>query len=366
MTKKEMMFDAFFKAQGGIFPAEDPRFIQVKGFMKTGIPYLEPQYPNVSDINVDIIRNIGLNAVAGKDKEGFYLGINIGSYFLIVDMFNKLMATKSVEVTIGDVSLETDEKKVLNAILENGTIAYDLGNSANLFASKDPIRQDFARYYTTLVINFLIFHELGHIVRGHVGYCANRFNYSTLNEVQNADSKLDPLMSRTFEMDADSFAVNHAFIIGMNRIANTDTLHFPEALIFKDEATFLSKFIFATYCLFKLFEFEDFNPGTVQNLSHPPPSVRVSMIVNNIIVLLNHHKIKNIDYITDRMRNSIVEAEKAFSEIRYVKNNTSEVFFSNHVKAVSYIKQITENWNNVRPLLEPYAFGDLPPLVTFA
>ncbi len=361
MTEREIKFDNFFKNRNGIFLFNSDLTNEVKSFITRIENYLKPRYPTLPNIIGDFIADNSLNAVAGKYEDDYFVGINIGTYFLIGDMFNKMMATKSVFEKIGNIAIETSDKKILNAIIENKSISFDHANTTNVIVAKDPIRRDFGGICTSLIMNFIIFHEFGHIIRGHVGY-VNQFNYNTIEEIDSAIKPVEPLTYRTLEMDADSFAVNHMFLIGIQYL-NVHNLSHPFNLLYKDIPTFLSNFIFSIYCLFKLFEIEEFNPAIANNLNHPPPSIRISLILDNVASLLEHHQIANQDDLIKQILYSVVEAENAFSSIRYFSNNSSSLFFSNHAKSEEYVNEILLNWKNVYPLIEPFAFGKLPPIV---
>ena len=57
--------------------------------------------------------------------------------------------------------------------------------------------------YTSLALNYLILHEVGHIVKGHTGYYYHLFNENVWNEFDynsNKKSQLDYTIAQTLEM----------------------------------------------------------------------------------------------------------------------------------------------------------------------
>jgi hypothetical protein len=63
------------------------------------------------------------------------------------------------------------------------------------------------------------------------------------------------------------------------------------------------------------------------------------------------------------LNNTILKAEQAFTEVTYNKNEI-DIFANNHFAATQYVHEITHNWNNAYPLIRPYAYVDLPPMVS--
>ncbi|MCQ6959569.1 hypothetical protein [Mucilaginibacter aquariorum] len=354
MTESDLKFHNYFLKNGGLFPVKSQFVTEVLNATKSIFDYLRIKHPKLPEIHCDFIDNDSLNACVGKDINKFYLGINIGCLFLIEDMFSKIMATRSFAPNIGSVKNETDTPKFLNLIIVDGAISFDVAGYTPVYAN-DPNRLQFGKILTSTVMNFLIFHEIGHIVRGHIGYLFNKHNELNLYEVRH-NKGLSPLNSLTMEMDADSFAINHAYIHGKIKIKNPDRLDQIQTLFSQDLKTYLSNLIFSIYCFFKLTEIKVFDLESAENLSHPPPSVRVSLMMNNIASLLIRDKIENIEEIINSMAKSIFEAEKIFESIRYVKDNTTQIFLENYFNSANYQKKIVDNWNNLSPLVKPFSY----------
>jgi L-ribulose-5-phosphate 3-epimerase UlaE len=120
--------------------------------------------------------------------------------------------------------------------------------------------------------------------------------------------------------------------------------------------------MFVIYSAFKLWDIDVLDIDKAQEYSHPPNSIRISLMEINIVsIFLEKYKSENIKNIISKIRESSKIAEDAFVKITF-KLSTHDTFIMNTIMGQDYIKYIRYNWNKVRPLLEPFAFGTLPPL----
>src|SRR5687768_15198804 len=143
MEKIQKIFHSVFESAGGIEDELPQHFLQLKRNTNSAISYIRENYSNtyskLPDIYVDFIKNAGLNACASKYEDYYFIGINSGTCHLVSDMFYKMFATKSVLPHLGISSLESDEKKTINAILIDGGVGIDY-NVENIVLPKDDSR----------------------------------------------------------------------------------------------------------------------------------------------------------------------------------------------------------------------------------
>src|SRR5690348_5925182 len=98
MTEKQKEFDLIFKKYGGYYdPAKNgSKEIQLacemtkRNIYQTINSLKQDKYPLMPEIHVDFINSSILNASVSKYNDRYYFGINIGTLFLIADMFNKM------------------------------------------------------------------------------------------------------------------------------------------------------------------------------------------------------------------------------------------------------------------------------------
>lgn len=371
MEEIQKLFHTVFESAGGIEDRWPQNFLQLKENANYVVSYIRKNYSNVHsklpEIHVDFIKNDVLNACASKYKDYYFIGVYSGTYHLVADMFCKMFSTKSVLPHLGLSSLESDEKKTISAILVDGVIGVDY-NLENVVYPKDELRLFYAHAYIRFVMDFLILHEIGHIHRGHNGYISSklpsRFIWDELDYHSTRGSFLSPLDSQTLEMDADSFATNHGFIQGEFYIKNPESLNKKNHLmknLYTSYENYYSHWSFAIYSFFRLTGFNEINLEKQKLKSHPPPSIRMAMILSNIISIIIKRNVCDSNKLSEYLVRTCVLAERAFSEITF-QENKGTLFKNAFLDHEDYMDEIARNWNNVRPLLEPFAFGQLPPL----
>lgn len=361
MTDKQIQFDQVFRDFGGILithPSHlNDNISNAKLLFEDIVAYLKMRYSNLPDVYFDFIDNYSFNAHVRKGSNSeYYLGVRIGVFYLLEDMYNKMFSKKSILPLI-DSEYESEEESKINMIFSEG-LAYD--NFEKTCYPKSFLRQRYSNIYTAFAFRFLIMHEFGHIIRGHVDYKLSSHGESW-NEYQiKMSTHYEPIISQTLEMDADSFATNHAYIIAQYNIVNEtmSKINFPD--IFLSLTTFYRNWGFAIYAFMRLQGFEELDIISAKSKSHPPASTRLSMIGSNIVAILKRDSIVNIEEIIDSYSVSILDAEIAFAKVSYFKYSPL-LFLNNHNRSLNYVTEIAEKWNEVRPFLLKYAYGELPP-----
>lgn len=372
MTDQEIAFDSKFKKYGGLFKREAAAdiisFDVIKQRAADLVTRCKARYPTLPDIFIEIIDSNIFNAVASSYNGLFLIGINKGAFYLLEDMFDKMLSNKHVLISVGNPEIEVEQLFKINAIITDGQIAYDADIPNGKVSPRDGTRQDFSSQCISETMDFLILHEICHIARGHVGYLKatkdkDWFEF-TPDKLSNG---LEPLFSQTCEMDADSFAVNHAFLLEVNRcwpfVDDLDSA--IEVVNNHDWEAFYLSWFFSIHAFFKLCGYREFDEKAAHKKSHPPPAMRLCLIVANVDAILEKHKILDINAIIQRLLTSIKDVEFAFSQVTFHENdiNILSKFASILQGHSDYNRQIRHNWNNVYPLIKPFSFGQLPPLV---
>ena len=136
-----------------------------------------------------------------------------------------------------------------------------------------------------------------------------------------------------------------------------------DKLFYKDLENFSFHVGFTIFSFFRLCGFEELDLDEARLLSHPPSSVRFQMMASNIWTILNHANTEEIvlKNITSQIAKGAKYADVCFSKIS-LEEESFKIFVNDFEKATQYTGEITDNWNIVRLLLEPFTFGALPPL----
>lgn len=171
----------------------------------------------------------------------------------------------------------------------------------------------------SLAENFIIFHELAHILNGHIDWIGERGGLRMLGERGDAAERgLTTLDYQTLEYDADASAIN--ILVGgavrgalkktARDVAIVPTTYDPAISIE------IRQLAFALYTVFKLFESAPCaSVAEVLQVEHPPARVRAQFALVGINTVLQRHfsiptKVYNIE-----IARSFIEAELAWNTL---------------------------------------------------
>ena len=143
-------------------------------------------------VHFDFIDCSTFNAIAFKNKNQYFIGINIGTYQLLLNSFNRIMSRPDTHNRIGNVSIE--KAKIVFPLANNflDVINYYELHDLDLDGTPtDPARISYATSLTFISLYFLLIHELTHIVHGHIDYKASigvGSSFMEYNEKQDANN----------------------------------------------------------------------------------------------------------------------------------------------------------------------------------
>lgn len=340
-------FNDCFVAQGGLFNNKTDKVANILRFSNELIDYIRRIYPRLPEINFNLIDNLALNATAALYKKDFYIGVNFGTINILEDIFLKINFDKS------DYSAEYPKINLLNT--DKG-LEYNPDSDSSFlpFSNAD---YDKSLEHTQLVYRFIMYHEICHIMRGHVSYYSDMSGLY-LQEVSNDNPSESINLLQTLEMDADSFAINR---ILNDFFSNAILIKNKETTIYQDLESCIYNLTYCIYIFFRIFGFYSLDISKIKDNSHPKPAIRMSWILYNISTILIAKNIPNIDYILSKTVVAAVNAEKDINEITFFDNQIlkmNEVIISSDL--AKYTAQILENWKLIKPDLEKFTFSTLP------
>jgi hypothetical protein len=361
-------FDKHFAFQGGWYnyPAS-PNGGMFEFLLKEWIQRMEnyqdiePRFPPA---NTNFINNYLLNAVASKSGNEYYIGVYAGAFYLINELFLRMMASPNVLPDIGDVTKEKPTQKIYNP---------QLIDFADLMVAKpepdpehilpvDPTRQLYASLFAKAALYFLFDHEYAHVIFGHVDFIGQASSVFSIEEAQLKISTIPAIDFQTLEMDADSFATHHGILFVKTAIDHIDQLPAHRRPFFSGWENGISNWLFSIYALFRLFGYREYKASDLLTHSHPPVGIRQRMIYHTLRRLCEERLETGI---TSRINtiylDTIDKVEQAFNEISEIPLTRSAIDFAYTPEASNHIFAIVENWKKVRPELEKYARGYLSP-----
>ncbi|WP_333597278.1 hypothetical protein [Chryseobacterium flavum] len=197
---KEEQFNNLFNKYGNRLITNDNSINQFRITARETIS----KYTNL-DIYFDIIDEPRVNAVASKLNDSYFIAIFSGTIQVFDYLIRKICAHPNILTEFGNSSKECKTTKVYNAVIKN---------SIHIIEENPPVkpvtkeRNRLSQLIFTQAVLNIIFHELGHIVNGHLNFLQlSKINY--IEEVQIESTKLSSLESldrQTLEIDADAFS----------------------------------------------------------------------------------------------------------------------------------------------------------------
>lgn len=368
MEKEDLLdlwrFDAVFKSKGGYYDThqlQEPLKQLLDNIIKgtngqiSAIRKDRMHYPIPI---VHIIASSKLGASAGKSEEKYFIGINLATWFILNDLFFRMLSSRNILKQFGDPSKEGETQKInFAAITELRDLAIEKNPNENVFP-RDSTRAILAQFMTALAIKFLSMHEYAHVVFGHVDY---------KEKLLREGKSLSPLDSQTLEYDADCYASQIAFremaYIFENSAEVKDELH-P---FYADLETIIFVWAYAIYSMYRLFQVFGVDEDTLHLNKYPHVGIRQRFMMTMTCTLLDMAAKRDtkymgtLDKVSGILRNVIEQAERAFDEISNQGFCDGNIRFAFSPKADSHYKKIHNHFDNVRPELEKFSYGTFSP-----
>jgi len=309
---------------------------------------------------IDIVDNNETNAYVTKRGDKYFLGITYGTIRVFNDVFYRMMESKNILTEIGDPERKMDTDKIFSLKLTSmGQLAIPEQDSENSVPI-DNVRILFGFQLIKMAFEFLVWHELAHIIYGHVDYVHSVLgSFVELKEREEYRKQLDPLVSQTLEMDADRFAAQQSIAVLEMLISNPDALTPALRPYFNTWPSVFKMWTFSTYTFFRLFADHNHAAG-IRNAFHPPPSLR-SHLVQAVAeaVIRGANDAPSSEDISIIRKDTILAVEWAFHEISQKGLDFSHLSFSIQDDIFSHGIFLMNNSKNVRPLLQPFTLMPL-------
>lgn len=373
-TQYQKIFDNTFKNRGGLLQTEllgrDLNSI-LSHYKRRADAYIESfrnhesLKKDIPNIYFDYIDNAYFNAVASISSEGIYLiGLNVGSVIIIYDLFFRMLANPNILQHIGMSSLEKNVQPTIrnyytdaNLMLIYGDFDY---NKYQMAIPLDKVRQIYARHLVDIAIDFLVAHELTHIINGHIDYLNEKSDISEYEERIFVYNENDVLTRQTLEMDADSLAVSKG-------LANAIRRHLGEQKVSEDRKPFYSSFndtVFnwglAVLSMIRVWvECNVYKTVNSKILTHPHPRLRQVMILATVHeYLLNYYPVQYKDFEKEIFGEIIKTVELTYNSVTG-KNIDKDEFLRAIKSGEEYVPKVLQHWENIRKDLLKNSYVEL-------
>jgi len=273
-------------------------------------------------LNFRFINRFDVNGIAYVKNGEDFIKINEGSLYVIYGMFGDLIIN-------GAFSKYTSIKEVADSriYLNNEGITE---HEFNFKIPNDYNAKLLSEYLSMFAVKFIILHELGHHINGHLLYLEK---YYGINEwyTKQTNRNIPDLLIKTLEMDADAFAISQLVREFKEMVINDKKIN---ALNIPNEVK-LGLLIFSLHNLFILLG-EGFE---TQNYSNKYMSIK-SRYLHNISCLKTNLEIQYFEFIDNINFIDVTSYYLKMSETLYFK-----VFKINN-QLIDDLEQIIEEYND--------------------
>lgn len=327
-----------------------------KGIVKPGVTF--------PDIKFSFIDNPKFNAFAAKAGNEYLIGVNIGVIPILFDLFNRIMAYPDLLTNIGVSEKEELDKPSLRQYYCDADLLVTVGDfdyqNLETTIPKDPTRHLYAMHMFEIAFDFLLSHELSHILNGHLGYMKENFSMNVLEELETSVTPEMISIKQTFEMDADTIGASK--IISNLCKRHLGIQSFPPELtsFYTRKEDFLFMYVFAILTVFQIMDqsrvYGVFKMGETE---HPFPRVRMNYILSNLMGYLEKYFPECLDEGLDKiMMGAYSETLKAYKKITGNPLET-EKLKSEIQEAGRFGALYLEVWSKIKPELVKNAFVEL-------
>lgn len=239
-------------------------------------------------LDILIVDNPSLGAWADSDAARDYIYIHSGAIEVIYGTMLGLLSTPMFFPGIGDFKNEVRPRSIPDgefpriSLLE---ITHGIEQNTHQLFPKNQTRTMLAQVMAELALEFLIYHEIGHIMGGHLEILRSSNHFASITEVQYAFNKPeDSSLRHVLECDADAFAC-HA----TSWIHTHDKMAEIMCELISDSKWQPTEFALLTYLISTGVIFHITSLKTVRTiddckmLSHPHPAVRACLIASSVI-----------------------------------------------------------------------------------
>jgi hypothetical protein len=357
-------FDRFAASAGGAFYTDPQRhpgshlMIERCRSYVAGIVAALCSDPSSVNIEVNLIANIELNAVAGIQDGLDCIGINLGVGKTLESLFDNMLSDPECLPDIGDASLESRHED-----FDPETYVWDpTGQTVpRPYRPKCSKRAEYATRLSNAAFYFFFFHELGHVFNGHVDWLHANFGFHSLDERTAATIPgLSTLDRQTLEMDADCFACQSLllWILRVQRDPVTERPMVQDDFGLGSPIDIFFLCVFAIYSVFRIFSDEEItDEESILENEHPPAFFRQRYIWATLLEVNDKHGLIDQQAFLDCTSRAVTEVEHSFVRMTGRKPYQGLDLTRAQQLSAEILKKLLENWKVLRPNLEPLKRG---------
>jgi hypothetical protein len=240
---------------------------------------------NLSDlpIHFDFVRYPYVAAWAFGCKKQYFIGYSEANEFILLFLFSRMLTEPSLFPDIGNRDLEIARNPQIKGLVgQSPNVApfFHLMATAPMPYPRDPVRGALAVYLRTLVADFIVLHELGHILQGHLEYRDRYLGCPLLADPgRPANDEEKSLVCQSLEMYADHFATWYSLSVLKSQTKNAAIQPEPFSALFRKPSDVLYYWVFSVCVFCRLFGDQTLAGSDLSLDDHPPWRFRQRMIL---------------------------------------------------------------------------------------
>lgn len=316
----------------------------------------------------------GFNAFAyasenQENPEFDFVGINIGSLYTFITIFNRILSHPDTFLDIGNPEKESRERSYVPYLTQDATKSGFL-----ITLPVCPIRCYFAFELSKIAMDFIFFHEVTHLRNGHIEFFRKNLLDIDGLEVPDGYTRSSNAIQQVLEVDADCggilLTLNHLYDLRDNYLTiqseEKGDFNKIEGIIYEFPYSVVRMLRFTLHVIFRLSDFSEWLYYCQENFKHHYDPLRSTYFGPTVIEIF---KTRNgYDYDPDKFaRDDVKFVEEAEIACGLIQNDGPPDFrgllsvLENRSLMYQYFDDFKSTWAEIRPALEKYKRGGILP-----
>jgi len=315
------------------------------------------------NIYVDFVDSGELNAVADVRELWGLVGLLRGTVLLPLDMFSRMLAHPKVLPDIGDPSKESMHAQHTEGLVPDfdqlTASRRSAGQSPEPLSPVDPLRSRFASLAAEIAYDFLVLHELSHIMYGHCEYLQAKNGIPFILEVahRSPTDAQDNRLRQAIEFHADKCSA-HIGLSSMLSFSNEVPSAFAPIYSTPEQRLFL--WCFAISGVFRLWGLR-IDPSELDAEGYPPTALRFDMAMRVAHGMLRDKHPKLAAGFKTICHDAQDELDSAVVQIGGNRLAREDVIHLNDARTDSHVRAVFRYANRTLvPALEKYSYLQFP------
>jgi len=318
--------------------------------------------PKLPPIHFDFVNDFVLNARACLFKGEYCIGINSAVIVLLSLLFGHLLSDRRILPKVGNPDEERLTAPRLPFLDFDALKVMQAGGQPVL--PNDNVRVGYCRLLLEMAFDFLVSHEVAHIVNGHLAWMKSIDESRFLSEFeQRKNGATASIKRQALEMDADSAGACDGMRTILRKTANLHSVGPPWRQFYASPETAFFAWSFAVHSLFRIFGDEPFLGLDLKNAIYPPIRLRqfLTAVTADEYVTQRSERADLPEIFRREHIKAVIEAEQAFALVTGEAVAITGYQQALSLEATDHFNQLLQCWkNDMRPALLPFAYGRLP------